>query len=156
MKALNRLIYTISNQNKPNQLDADALNDLIIYYNDERKRILTKNQLFAKLFIGVFKGDLIKSNGNYKLSLDTLKMILKIDIQEHYNGFHNEINQIEFEKLCDYLEIPEVKTLSDDQKKDIIIEDNKELLYKVLGKYSKEKVYDRLNNLMIDLIEDNS
>ena len=156
MKALNRLIYTISNQNKPNQLDADALNDLIIYYNDERKRILTNNQLFAKLFIGVFKGDLIKSNGNYKLSLDTLKMILKIDIQEHYNGFHNEINQIEFEKLCDYLEIPEVKTLSDDQKKDIIIEDNKELLYKVLGKYSKEKVYDRLNNLMIDLIEDNS
>tara|TARA_R110000796_G_scaffold51740_1_gene122099 strand:- start:671 stop:1141 length:471 start_codon:yes stop_codon:yes gene_type:complete len=156
MKNLNRLIYTISNQNKPNQLDVEALNNVIKYYNDERKRTLTNNKLFAKLFVGVFKGDLIKSNGNYKLSLDTLKMMLKIDIEEHYNGFHNEINQIEFEKLCDYLEIPEVKTLSDDQKKDIIIEDNKELLYKVLDKYSKEKVYDRLNNLMIDLIEDNS
>ena len=156
MKELKRLAYTIGNGNKPNETDIEALNGVIEYYNAERKRTLVNNELFAKLFIGVFKGDLVKSKGNYQLVLNTLKMILKIDLHSHYDSFHRNINQIEFKKLCDYLGVPEVITLEDDKKKDQIIEENKELLSKVLNHYSKEKVFDRLNNLMIDLIEDNS
>jgi hypothetical protein len=153
MKALNRLIYTISNQNKPNQNDVDALNELIEYKNNEDKRTLVNNELFAKLFIGVFKSDLIKSKGNYQSSLFTLKTMLKIDIHTQYDSFYNEINLIEFNKLCEYLDITDPKCLDDIDKNSKKIKENAGTLAEVLNHYSKEKVYNRLNKLMIELID---
>ena len=94
MKAINRLAYTISNGNKPNASDVEALNQLIDYVNKEKQRELNNNRLFAKLYVNVFKNDLIKNNGNYKATVDSLKSTCRIGLDEQLNGLVREANAI--------------------------------------------------------------
>lgn len=49
-EAFNRLRYTISNQHKPNQMDADAFNEISKYFELHQKDIIQDNLLFAKLY----------------------------------------------------------------------------------------------------------
>ena len=49
-EAFNRLRYTISNQNKPNQTDAEAYNEISKYFELHQKDIIQDNLLFAKLY----------------------------------------------------------------------------------------------------------
>lgn len=49
-EAFNRLRYTISNQNKANQNDADAFNEISKYFELHQKDIVQDNLLFAKLY----------------------------------------------------------------------------------------------------------
>ena len=49
-EAFNRLRYTISKQNKPNQTDADAFNEISKYFELHQKDIIQDNLLFAKLY----------------------------------------------------------------------------------------------------------
>lgn len=49
-EAFNRLRYTISKQNKPNQTDADAFNEICKYFELHHKDIIQDNLLFAKLY----------------------------------------------------------------------------------------------------------
>ena len=94
MRALNRLAYTISNGNKPNASDVEALNQLIDYVNKEKQRELNNNRLFAKLYVNVFKNDLIDNNGNYKLVVDSLKSTCRIGLDEQLDGLIREANAI--------------------------------------------------------------
>lgn len=48
--AFKRLRFTISNQNKPNQNDADAFNEISKYFQLHQKDIIQDNLLFAKLY----------------------------------------------------------------------------------------------------------
>lgn len=48
--AFKRLRFTISNQNKPNQNDADAFNEISKYFELHQKDIIQDNLLFAKLY----------------------------------------------------------------------------------------------------------
>lgn len=48
--AFKRLRFTISNQNKPNQTDADAFNEISKYFELHQKDIIQDNLLFAKLY----------------------------------------------------------------------------------------------------------
>lgn len=49
-EAFQRLRYTISNQHKPNQTDADAFNEISKYFELHQKDIIQDNLLFAKLY----------------------------------------------------------------------------------------------------------
>jgi len=49
-EAFNRLRYTLSKQNKPNQTDADAFNEISKYFELHQKDIIQDNLLFAKLY----------------------------------------------------------------------------------------------------------
>lgn len=48
--AFKRLRFTISNQNKPNQTDAEAFNEISKYFELHNKDIVQDNLLFAKLY----------------------------------------------------------------------------------------------------------
>jgi hypothetical protein len=48
--AFKRLRFTISKQNKPNQTDADAFNEISKYFELHNKEIVQDNLLFAKLY----------------------------------------------------------------------------------------------------------
>ena len=48
--AFKRLRFTISNQNKPNQTDAEAFNEISKYFELHNKEIVQDNLLFAKLY----------------------------------------------------------------------------------------------------------
>ena len=94
MKAINRLAYTISKGNKPNASDMEALNDIIDYVNKEKERELNNNRLFAKLYVNVFKNDLIRNNGDYKATVASLKSTCRIDLNEQLNSLVIEANAI--------------------------------------------------------------
>ena len=113
--------------------DLKALNGIIKYVNKEKERELNNYQLFTKLFINVFKNDLIKSKGNYQLALGSVKMILSIDTEEHLRAFKDEINQIWLE------EVIESKGIDDNFD---------------YPKWNTEQTKDSLNNVISNLIED--
>lgn len=49
-KAFDRLAYTISKQNKPNQTDLEALKTIAEYVDLSKKQEVTSNYLFAKIY----------------------------------------------------------------------------------------------------------
>lgn len=49
-EAFSRLGFTISKQNKPNQLDADAFNSLVDQFKKIEEKTVQENLLFAKLY----------------------------------------------------------------------------------------------------------
>ena len=100
-KQIDRLKYTFTKGNKPNQTDFEALNGFIKYVNDEQERKVANNHLFAKLFISVFKNDLIKSEGNYQYIIDSLRMAIALPLKDHYNELFEEMNSIELVKFAE-------------------------------------------------------
>ena len=98
MKAINRLAYTISNGNKPNATDVEALNQLIGYINKEKQRELNNNILFAKLYVNTFKNDLIKNKGDYKNTVQSLKSTCRISFEDQLDGLVREANAIHLEQ----------------------------------------------------------
>jgi len=136
MKAINRLAYTISNGNKPNASDVEALNQLIDYVNKEKQRELNNNRLFAKLYVNVFKNDLIKNNGNYKATVDSLKSTCRIGLDEQLNGLVREANAI-------YLQ-NEIESYT------------KDISTFEYPKHDETKMKNRLKDLIGNLIEDYS
>lgn len=50
IESFKRLRFTISKQNKPNQTDADAFNEISKYFELHNKEIVQDNLLFAKLY----------------------------------------------------------------------------------------------------------
>ena len=136
MKAINRLAYTISNGNKPNASDVEALNQLIDYVNKEKQRELNNNRLFAKLYVNVFKNDLIKNNGNYKATVDSLKSTCRIGLDEQLDGLVREANAIHLQN--------EMENYTKDISK---------FEY---PKHDETKMKNRLKDLIGNLIEDYS
>jgi len=54
-EAFSRLSFTISKQNKPNQLDADAFNLLVDHFKASEQKTIQENLLFAKLYTFLLK-----------------------------------------------------------------------------------------------------
>lgn len=67
-EALKRLSYTISNENKPNQTDKEALNQIIRDQKKQAEETTKEHYLFAKLYAVVlrsnteFLGDIVEAN----------------------------------------------------------------------------------------------
>ena len=49
-QAFERLKFTISKQNKPNEKDIEAFNKLAEYFDKQNKDVIQENLLFAKLY----------------------------------------------------------------------------------------------------------
>ena len=130
---LNRLGYMISNQNKPNQNDADALNNIIDYVEQERKRQFTNNQLLAKLFINDMLNDTIKNDGDYQKSFDVIRSVFRIDLQEHLNNFNSHMNQLFLENQ---------------------LKETKDIDKIVFTKWTREQTQDRVMELINNCLDD--
>lgn len=61
-EAFSRLSFTISKQNKPNQLDADAFNLIINHCKKSEEKTIQENLLFAKLYTFLLENLVIKFN----------------------------------------------------------------------------------------------
>jgi len=157
-KAISRLKYTTENGNKSNGSDKEALE--VILNEIYKKKAIKKddNILFKKLFIGILKHELVKSNGDYQIAFGIVKTILRIDIDEHFTSFAREVNQLEFESYCEYIGLslkhPAMKTDAEELEDDAIIKANAEKLSEVLTHFSEKKITNRLNVLIDKSIED--
>ena len=157
-KNIDRLKYTFSKGNKINQNDIEALNGIIKYVNKEKERELNNYHLFAKLYISVFTSEIYKTKGNYQLISDSLRRTLKRPLESIYDDFHQQMNETEFEILAKVLGLsdkhPVLRTDQENENDKRIIKENAKDLTQALSHYNKEDVYDRLNKVISNLIED--
>ena len=135
-KDIKRLAFTISKGNKPNQNDAEALNGVIEYVNDEKKRHINNYHLFAKLFVNVLRNDLIRNDYDYRLITNSLDMVLRMDLEEHIEGLVGDISQNELLKDVDGM------------TEDDILENVK------FPKFNENKMRNKIIDLIGNLVED--
>jgi len=129
---INQLMTARNVGRKMNVQDEIALKNIIKYYNKIQDPIIDKNLLFAKLFIGYFKSEIIRTEGNYKLSIDNILRNLKISLEESYYLFATELKQIEIHNIK-----PEIKEYEE-----------------IMEKFKDEKIINRLKNLIQEIITD--
>jgi len=138
--------------------DLKALNGIIKYVNKEKERELNNYHLFAKLYISAFTKEIYRTKGNYQLISDSLRMTLKRPLEGIYDDFHQQMNETEFESISKVLGLsdkhPVLRTDQENESDEKIIKDNAKDLTHALSHYNKEDVYDRLNKVIINLIED--
>lgn len=129
---LNQLMTARNVGRKMNTQDEIAIKNIIKYYNKIQEPTIDKNTLFAKLFIGYFKSEIIRTDGNYKLSIDNIKRALNISLDESYYLFATEMKQIEIHNLQ-----PDIKEYEE-----------------LMDKFSNNKIISRLKNLIQEIITD--
>ena len=129
---INQLMNARNVGRKMNVQDEIALKNIIKYYNKIQDPIIDKNVLFAKLFIGYFKSEIIRTEGNYQLCIDNILRNLKISLEESYYLFATELKQIEIHNLK-----PEIKEYEE-----------------IIEKFKDEKIINRLKNLIQEIITD--
>jgi len=129
---LNQLMSARNVGRKMNVQDEIALKNIIKYYNKIQEPTIDKNTLFAKMFIGYFKSEIIRTEGNYKLCIDNITRNIKINLEESYYLFATELKQIEIHNLQ-----PEIKEYE-----------------KIMEKFKDEKIINRLKNLIQEIITD--
>lgn len=129
---LNQLMTARNIGRKMNTQDEIAIKNIIKYYNKTQDPIIDKNVLFAKLFIGYFKSEIIRTDGNYKLCIDNIKRALNITLEESYYLFATEIKHIEIHNLQ-----PDIKEYEE-----------------LMDKFSNKNIISRLKNLIQEIITD--
>jgi hypothetical protein len=93
-EALNRLLYTIKNQNKPNATDADAFNKIAWFVNESIETNPNKNICFAKLYIYNLI-HYIKYYQSIDIAQEKLHQVLDLDIESLYVDLMKELNNTE-------------------------------------------------------------
>ena len=109
--AIERLTFTIQNQNKPNQNDADALTILANKIAEFETKNVQNNIAFAKLLLLNLQNEYRKNN-DIDDSLFYLSEILKPNLNEMIQVFANEIHSTQ---LFNY-----IKTLKIDAQDDLM------------------------------------
>lgn len=138
---IERLKFTITNQNRPNANDAKALNGIIDWVTRQREENLKSGHLFGKMFLHVYASQLQSTSGNYQLALDRCADILKMPLESVYVDFHESLNDVHRGNILDFWkENKHDKGLEEAAVKSL--EEN----------WSIEQTTDRLNELIGDMI----
>lgn len=80
--AFNRLAFTVKNQNRPNQTDAEALNLIVENFNKIEQKTVTENLLLAKLYT-VLLLEFTNHYGNVEFANKELNRELTIPLSVH-------------------------------------------------------------------------
>ena len=87
-----------------------------------------------------------------------LRMILKKPLESHYEDVYNEMNDIEYVKFAKSKGLtfthPALCDDAENEKQSELLKSHEKELIEHLEQFKKQGVYNRLNNLLNDLIED--
>jgi len=100
-QSINRLSYTIKNQNKPNTSDVNALNEVIKFINQTTKEEINKNELFAKLYVMNFITQL-RLTSNLNLAQKNVNKILKMSLVSLYEHARMDVNVVEIKEYFNH------------------------------------------------------
>ena len=136
-KAFERLAFTISKQNKPNQTDLEALKVLAEYFDNYKKEVKQENNIFAKLFVYTLSNEL-EFYQDIKFAQMKLNQVMNKSTVEHYNDFNNTLNSIELEKFkkhIGYSEKHPLLTLNDNEylKDNALVKERQKELFKFIN-----------------------
>lgn len=104
-KAFERLIFTITKQNKPNQTDLEALKVIAEYVENSKKQEIRNNYLFAKMYVYNFIHEIMHFKDsflfNYKTSQLNLHSFLKIPLEVSLEIMRTKVNTHEYSLFCE-------------------------------------------------------
>lgn len=95
-EAIQRLSFTVSKQNKPNNTDAEALNKVLEYVNGSIKKEVSENDLFAKLYVYLLLNETIFFKGDVDMAQRSISKVLEKPILDLYEAHRNSFNAISF------------------------------------------------------------
>lgn len=139
-KALNRLTYTLTKGNKPNESDVTAFNEVLLYLNKQESEVVNNNKLFAKLYILFLTQTLRHYDTNiFSLNLVNSDLHSKLDknLDLFYTAFHNDLINRQLELLID-------KWNDKGISREDVIKEQKEFE----DKYTKDYVTLKLNEMI--------
>lgn len=149
-KSIERLIYTISKQNKPNNNDAEALNNIILFYNEVTGAEIKKNLLFAKLYIFLYS-NFIKSYQSDDIAQSKIHEVLDTDIDILFLQLKDDLNSLEITDFFKRQGIENENIIASEKKINEIKELNKEKFKKIdITKFKK-----KYQEIDIETIKDN-
>ena len=149
-KSIERLVYTISKQNKPNNNDAEALNNIILFYNEVTGSDIKKNLLFAKLYIFLYS-NFIKTYESEEMAQSKIHQILDTDIDILFLQLKDDLNSLEITEFFKRQGVENENIIASENKINEIKELNKQRLKTIdITKFKKE--YQEID---IETIKDN-
>jgi len=149
-KSIERLVYTISKQNKPNNNDAEALNNIILFYNEVTGAEIQKNILFAKLYIFLYS-NFIKSYQSDDIAQSKIHEVLDTDIDVLFLQLKDDLNTLEMTDFFKRQGVENENIIASENKINEIKELNKERFKKIdITKFKKE--YQEID---VETIKDN-
>lgn len=92
--AIKRLMFTVSKQNKPNETDAEALNNVLEYINKSVKKEVNENELFAKLYIYSLINETVFYKGDIDTAQRKINEILSKSLESLYETHRINFNAI--------------------------------------------------------------
>jgi hypothetical protein len=107
--AFNRLGFTLSKGNKPNNTDLEAFNFLVETFNKTIEKTTQENRLFAKLYILTLKDYTAKYNdiefakkevNKYLASISVLNACEQLFIQLRYMELNNYFEALNIKETC--------------------------------------------------------
>lgn len=149
-EALNRLKYTIGNENKPNKNDKIAFNSVLNFVNLSNEKAIQENLLFAKLYVLVLNEfsnnyqniDFANKQLNKELSKDIVVSIQKLTSDLKQIQLHNFLKSKGIkDSWNDNLSL--IDAIETSRKKEIKIIENKETIFKnneILNKINIEEM----------------
>lgn len=156
-QAVERLIYTVTNQNKPNQNDLEALKVLAEYVDNSKKEYIQQNYLFAKMYLYNFihevyhYKDSIKNN--YKYSQKSLRGFLELPLTVILEETRVKLNTHEYELYAKSLGLNTEHLKADNENDYQILKENKdEILKYAFGIIEKENFEELITDQITELI----
>lgn len=140
-KAIERLAFTITKQNKPNQTDLDSLKVIAEYIENSKKKEISDNYLFAKMYVYSFLHEISYYNEsfdtNYSFSQRKLNSVLKMSLEDNIKDVMNRLNAHEHQLLIEGLGMVAkhnvIRNKNQQESDALILEQNKEKI----DKYTK-------------------
>jgi hypothetical protein len=129
-KSIERLVYTISKQNKPNNNDAEALNNIILFYNEVTGAEIKKNLLFVKLYIFLYS-NFIKSYQSEGQAQIKIHEILDTDIDVLFLQLKDDLDTLEITDFFKRQGIENENIIASENKINEIKELNKQRFKKI-------------------------
>lgn len=97
-EAVNRLKFTLSKENKPNETDKIALNSLITYINKNDAETVQNNYLFAKIYTFCLT-ELLSYYGDINFANKQLNKELNVPLSYHIEKLEMRLKTFEIENF---------------------------------------------------------
>jgi hypothetical protein len=157
-KAIERLAFTITKQNKPNQTDLESLKIIAEFIENSKKKEITDSYLFAKMYVYNFIHEVMYYNEsyeyNYKFSQQKLHNVLSDTLENTIKIAMSKLNTHEYQLLIENLGMTAnhfvIRNLEQIENDKQITENNKEILLKFAkGFYEYEDFEERIKDQIV-------
>lgn len=165
-KAINRLQWRFKNENVKvneskiviNELDQKSVDFLNEWVERQKIESLQQNLLFAKLFTYSLLNE-IEFYKDVEFANNKINEVCRMDIQQLYDEVYRKMNNLEYLKFCkengiitDHIEKMTLNKEQKEKQKELIKQNEKQLIEILKGLWSKEKIYKSLNNTISETI----